>query len=71
MTKQHNERLAKLMRISIEEAMHIEAILTIAIESATKETPRLKIIKSAHKKIYDSLEQLEKDGLIDFSKIKV
>ena len=58
-----------MLRLSYEEILHISVILGIGIDSATRPSTRLAVIKSAKEKIDAVLEQAEKDGLVDFSKI--
>ncbi len=57
--------VTSILRLSFVEMMHIEAILSLAIDGATHKTRRFKIIESAHKKILDVLEQADRDGSFD------
>ena len=61
----------QLLRLTYEEMLYVEAVLSIAINVGTKPTKRLQIVTSAHKKIFDAMEQAVKDGLFDPDKIKI
>lgn len=65
-------KVVQMLRLSIEEMFYIEAILSIAIDNAElKKSKRYAIIESVRNKIVAALEQAEKDGVFDSSKVRL
>lgn len=62
----------KLLRLSFEEMLYVEAILDITVDSAAdKELPNVKFVASIRDKIIACIDQAAKDGLFDPSSIKI
>lgn len=57
--------VTSMLRLSFAEMMVIETVLSLAVKGSNVENPRVNLVRGIRDKILLTLEQAEKDGLID------